>query len=206
MQIKPSKQRGIVLQGVFRGLGDTKSPLWATIICNGVNVLLDAIFIMYFGWGVTGAAWATLIGQVGFAADSLLVSLMPDQNTQRFTQLHCNNSLLVLFCSVQASKQWCLLCSQLPSLIRLYSMFAAPGCSSYGVVCCAFQTLQHILSRQAGIAECCQISGPYRCGFITSFAYLCQHICTGSTWFLQMPAMHNQWALLSAVFCQVTSS
>jgi len=48
---------------VFRGLGDTKSPLWATLICNGVNVVLDAVFIMYFGWGVRGAAWATIIGQ-----------------------------------------------------------------------------------------------------------------------------------------------
>ncbi|DBA99785.1 TPA: hypothetical protein ACH3X3_012329 [Trebouxia sp. C0006] len=53
----------LVLQGVFRGLGDTKSPLWATLICNGVNVVLDAVFIMYFGWGVRGAAWATIIGQ-----------------------------------------------------------------------------------------------------------------------------------------------
>ena len=68
---------------MFRGLGDTKSPLWATIICNGVNVVLDAIFIMYFGWGVTGAAWATIIGQVGFAADNLLGSLMADHNSQR---------------------------------------------------------------------------------------------------------------------------
>ena len=59
------------MQGVFRGLGDTRSPLWATIICNGVNVVLDAVFIMYFGWGVTGAAWATIIGQVGIALNVL---------------------------------------------------------------------------------------------------------------------------------------
>lgn len=52
------------MQGVFRGLGDTKSPLYATLICNGVNVLLDALFIISFGWGVRGAAWATIIGQV----------------------------------------------------------------------------------------------------------------------------------------------
>lgn len=45
--------------------------------------MLDAIFIMYFGWGVTGAAWATIIGQVGFAADNLLGSLMADHNSQR---------------------------------------------------------------------------------------------------------------------------
>lgn len=89
MQITASKQCSIALQGVFRGLGDTKSPLWATIICNGVNVVLDAIFIMYFGWGVTGAAWATIIGQVGCAADHLLVSLRADHSAQCSIPLLC---------------------------------------------------------------------------------------------------------------------
>ncbi|KAL3154248.1 hypothetical protein ABBQ32_013747 [Trebouxia sp. C0010 RCD-2024] len=64
----------MTLQGVFRGLGDTRSPLWATILCNGVNVVLDALFIMYFGWGVAGAAWATIIGQA-VAAIGLFVVL-----------------------------------------------------------------------------------------------------------------------------------
>ena len=68
------------MQGVFRGLGDTKSPLYATLICNGVNVLLDAIFIIYFGWGVRGAAWATIIGQVSTPSTLVNVCL----------QLHCN--------------------------------------------------------------------------------------------------------------------
>ena len=54
-------------QGVFRGLGDTRSPLWATLICNGLNICLDALFIIYLGWGVTGAAWATIIGQVEYS-------------------------------------------------------------------------------------------------------------------------------------------
>ena len=64
MQMSLGRHCVHALQGVFRGLGDTRSPLWATLICNGVNVVLDAVFIMYFGWGVTGAAWATIIGQV----------------------------------------------------------------------------------------------------------------------------------------------
>lgn len=72
LQIRLGRHCARALQGVFRGLGDTRSPLWATILCNGVNVVLDALFIMYFGWGVAGAAWATIIGQVGFATDALL--------------------------------------------------------------------------------------------------------------------------------------
>lgn len=75
-------------QGVFRGLGDTKSPLWATLICNGVNVLLDALFIMYFGWGVRGAAWATIIGQVS--------ACFPAHHHQPLTSLHIHPVLCSL--------------------------------------------------------------------------------------------------------------
>lgn len=39
-----------------------------TMICNLsgaiINVFLDALFILVFGWGMAGAAWATVIGQV----------------------------------------------------------------------------------------------------------------------------------------------
>ena len=72
-----------------------------------------------------------------------------------------------VFCAKQASNQCCLACSEMISPIRLHSMFAAPGCSSYRVVCCAWQTLQPIIPRQAGIAECCQVSGSYRYSFAT---------------------------------------
>lgn len=42
-----------------------------TMICNlfgaVVNVILDAVFILVFGWGMAGAALATIIGQIGSA-------------------------------------------------------------------------------------------------------------------------------------------
>ena len=28
------------------------------------NIILDAVFVAVMGWGVTGAAWATVIGQI----------------------------------------------------------------------------------------------------------------------------------------------
>jgi Na+-driven multidrug efflux pump len=34
----------------------------------GLNIVLDAIFISWLGWGVAGAGWATLIGQLAAAA------------------------------------------------------------------------------------------------------------------------------------------
>ena len=43
------------------GYGDSKSPMHAVLLGNGVNIALDALFIFRFGWGVPGAAWATVI-------------------------------------------------------------------------------------------------------------------------------------------------
>jgi MATE family multidrug resistance protein len=49
--------------GVFRGYQDTRTPMIATFGLNAVNLVLDPIFIFGFGWGLAGAAWATVAAQ-----------------------------------------------------------------------------------------------------------------------------------------------
>ncbi|MFO7588044.1 MAG: MATE family efflux transporter [Gemmatimonadota bacterium] len=49
--------------GAFRGYQDTRTPLVVTIGLNIVNLALDPLFIFGFGWGLEGAALATLIAQ-----------------------------------------------------------------------------------------------------------------------------------------------
>jgi len=48
---------------ILRALGDSKSPLYFLIISAVLNIFLDIVFILYFQWGVAGAAWATIISQ-----------------------------------------------------------------------------------------------------------------------------------------------
>jgi len=52
------------VQGVFRGLGDTRTPLVATLGCNALNLALDPLLIFALGWGVAGAAQATVLAEV----------------------------------------------------------------------------------------------------------------------------------------------
>ena len=49
--------------GAFRGFLDTRTPLLVTLGLNLVNLVLDPLFIFGFGWGLEGAAIATLIAQ-----------------------------------------------------------------------------------------------------------------------------------------------
>lgn len=49
--------------GICRALGDSKRPVHYLIIASIVNVILDIIFVGGLQWGVSGAAFATVIAQ-----------------------------------------------------------------------------------------------------------------------------------------------
>lgn len=48
---------------VLRGLGDSRTPLYFLILSTVLNIGLDLLFIVVLGWGIEGAAYATLIAQ-----------------------------------------------------------------------------------------------------------------------------------------------
>ena len=52
-----------LVSAVLRGMGDSKRPFMFIVIASVVNLVLDIIFTGLLGWGVVGAAWATIIGQ-----------------------------------------------------------------------------------------------------------------------------------------------
>lgn len=52
-----------MVSAVLRGMGDAKRPFLFIGIASAVNLVLDLVFTGWWGWGVAGAAWATIIGQ-----------------------------------------------------------------------------------------------------------------------------------------------
>ena len=50
--------------GAFRGHKDTVTPLKVGLVVNAVNLVLDPILIFGFGWGLAGAAVASVFAQV----------------------------------------------------------------------------------------------------------------------------------------------
>jgi hypothetical protein len=55
----------MAVQGVYRGLQDTRTPFYATLAANVLNVVLGWLFIFGLGLGVRGAALGTVCAQVG---------------------------------------------------------------------------------------------------------------------------------------------
>ena len=52
----------VTLSGLIRSEGATKQAMIGILIGTGLNMVLDALFILVLRWGVAGAAWGTVIG------------------------------------------------------------------------------------------------------------------------------------------------
>lgn len=53
-----------MLNSIIRADGNPKIAMISMISGALINVVLDALFILVLNWGVKGAAWATIIGQI----------------------------------------------------------------------------------------------------------------------------------------------
>lgn len=58
---------------MLRGMGDSKTPLYVLVVSTIANVILDLVFVIVFGLGVEGAAYATIISQ---AISAILIILI----------------------------------------------------------------------------------------------------------------------------------
>jgi putative MATE family efflux protein len=68
------------LTAVFRAVGDSKTPLYFLIVATLTNVVLDLVFVVTFGWGVAGAAWATIISQgIAFLLSWIAIQRSPHE-------------------------------------------------------------------------------------------------------------------------------
>lgn len=91
----------LAAQGTFRGFMDTKTPLYATVVGNLLNAILDPVLIFLFGLGIGGAAISTVISEYfivfillrELSSNVLLVS--PNINGERIVQYLKSGGLLI---------------------------------------------------------------------------------------------------------------
>ena len=60
-----------VTYGILRAHGDSRGGLLFLFVAAVLNVALDLLFVISFGWGVAGAAFATVLAQLGCAVVSM---------------------------------------------------------------------------------------------------------------------------------------
>ena len=62
-----------IISSIFRGLGDSKSPMYFIAVACGANIALDYLFIGGFHFGAAGAALGTTLSQTISVVAALLV-------------------------------------------------------------------------------------------------------------------------------------
>lgn len=60
----PMLALGMTSSAVLRSVGDARRAMQVTLIGAVVNTVLDALFILYLGWGITGAAVASALARI----------------------------------------------------------------------------------------------------------------------------------------------
>lgn len=71
-----------LLGSIFRGIGDSKTPLMAVFIAFIVNVILDLVFVAGLKMGASGAALATTFAQASSVLLSLIVINKKNKNKE----------------------------------------------------------------------------------------------------------------------------
>ena len=82
----PAATLWLVTNGIFRGLGDTRTPLIYSLAFTALNAALDPLFIFTFGFGASGAALGTLLAQY-IALAPLMMALNRKVKIDLFGQL-----------------------------------------------------------------------------------------------------------------------
>lgn len=66
----------LAVTGVLRGLQDTTTPLVASVVGFGANIVLNLVFVYGLHWGIAGSAWGTVIAQTGMGVALVTVLLV----------------------------------------------------------------------------------------------------------------------------------
>lgn len=130
-----------MLQNVFQTFLTTaekpKLGLLATIAAGVTNMLLDALFVAGFRWGVAGAALATGISQCIGGILPIVYFLRPNNSLLRFAKTRLEGRILVKACANGASELMSNISGSIVSMLynhQLLRFAGEDGVAAYGVL------------------------------------------------------------------------
>ncbi len=140
----PAALANYALVGWFIGLGRAGMAFRLQLLLNLTNILLDALFVLAFGWGVTGVAAGTLIAETGAAVVGLAVALRATAGLRIRLWRVFNTAKLQRMISVNGD-----IMIRTLSLLFAFSFFTAQGARAGDLILAANAILMHFLSVSA---------------------------------------------------------
>lgn len=130
-----------MLQNVFQSFFVTsekpKLGLIVTVVAGCTNMVLDALFIAVFKWGVSGAAIATGISQVVGAVLPIIYFSFPNNSLLKFTKPQINIKAILKAFGNGSSEFMSNISSSLVSIvynIQLMKYIGSNGVAAYGTI------------------------------------------------------------------------
>lgn len=134
-------QTAFMLQNVFQSLfavaEKPKLGLVITVVAGMTNIILDALFIAVFHWGIAGAAVATVISQIVGAVLPIFYFARHNSSLLRFKKPVFHIKAILKVCTNGSSELMTNLSSSLISVLynlQLIKLAGENGIAAYGVI------------------------------------------------------------------------
>lgn len=129
-----------LINAIFRGAGDATLAMRSLWLANGLNIILDPIFILgvgsFEGWGVEGAAIATNIGRgigVIYQVSHLLAGKGIIKIRRSQLRLHWDISGRLIKLSLGGAGQFLIASASWIFLMRIISQFGSAALAGYTI-------------------------------------------------------------------------
>ena len=136
-----SFQTAFMIQTAFQSLFPVaekpKLGLALTVISGMIDILLNALFIIVFGWGIVGAAVSTVIGQVIGSVVPILYFLRRNDSLLRLVKPVFDGKTILKACTNGSSEMVTSLSSSVVSFLcnlQLMKLAGENGIAAYGVI------------------------------------------------------------------------
>ncbi|MGI5971596.1 MAG: MATE family efflux transporter [Oscillospiraceae bacterium] len=126
-----------VIASILRGIGNSRATLYFLLVSTLLNIVLDLVFVLVFGWGIAGTATATVISQAAsaFTAFAYMYKKYPLLRFKRSEfKLDAGKLKTAIRMSLPATVQQCILSLSFISMQRLVISFGQETIDSFGAV------------------------------------------------------------------------
>lgn len=124
-------------QCLFATADKHKLGMYVTIIAGCTNIVLDALFVAVFPWGVAGAAVATVISQIAGGIIPLVYFLRKNDSPLRLTKCSFDGAALLKTCTNGSSELMSNISASVVGMlfnVQLMKYAGENGVAAYGVL------------------------------------------------------------------------
>ena len=124
-------------QCLFATADKHKLGMYVTIIAGCTNIVLDALFVAVFPWGVAGAAVATVISQIAGGIIPLVYFLRKNDSPLRLTKCSFDGTALLKTCTNGSSELMSNISASVVGMlfnVQLMKYAGENGVAAYGVL------------------------------------------------------------------------